>query len=204
LGGGNASHQSGALDPLGLFPDNSFRPGGLQNLSVLSEEQQRLLGPLADYISREFSTPNAAQDSLTSALMNSNSSEARATSERIFREALLGPSMRAFNEDVAPAIAGDFANVGGTLSSKRGQALAKGRTDVLNQSTASLAGILPQIQAFPLQQTLAQIQGLGAVQQQRYAPFQNALQFALSPTRQNIDESAGPGWGVLQSVIGAI
>lgn len=195
---------SGGLDPAGIFPDNAFRVGGVGGHTTLSPEQQRLLGPLADYISGELGSNDPNQQALLARLMGSTTAESKAMSERIFEEALLGPAMRAYNRDVAPAVKGDYAGIGGTLSSRRDLALTQGRTEVVNNATSALAGILPQIQSFPLEQTLRQIQGLEGLQKQKYTPFQNAMQFALSPTRQNIDESAGPGWGVLQSFIGAV
>lgn len=191
-------------DPFGLFPDNSFRVGGLKNKSILGPEQESLLGPLSDWIKTQFTTGQPELDGLTTQLNRDTSDESRVMAGTIFSKALLGPAMEAFNQTVAPQIAGDFANVGGTLSSRRGQALAAGRVGVVRQAESGLAGLLPQIEAFPLQQTLAQIQGRGAIQQQRFAPYQNALQFALTPTRQNLDESPGPAWGVLSNFAGAI
>ena len=70
-------------------------------------------------------------------------------------------------------------------------------------ATQSFASILPQVMSFPLQQTLGQIQGLGELQRQRFTPFQNALQFALSPTQQAASQAAGPGWGLLNAAINA-
>lgn len=124
-------------------------------------------------------------------------------SERMFSEALLQPALDAYNRDVAPQIAGDYASIGGTLSSRRDQTLNQGRTDIVRQAQSSLASILPQVYSYPLEQTLGQIQGLGALQQQRFTPFQNAMQLALSPTRQATQTPAGPGWSLLGAGINA-
>lgn len=201
---GFGGKNSGGLDPAGIFPDNAFRPGGLQTRSVLSTDQEQLLHLLSQWIPKQLDFGQDASDSLLQSLTRSTSGEAKAQAGTIFQDALLDPSLYAYNRDVAPKIAGDFANIGGTLSSRRTQTLNQGRVDVIRGAQSSLAGILPQIEAYPLQQTLAQIQGLGALQTARFAPFQQAAGFATAPTRQNLDESAGPGYGILSSVIGIL
>lgn len=122
----------------------------------------------------------------------------------MFRDALLGPALDSYNRDVAPSIAGDYAKIGGTLSTRRDKTLNQGRTDVVRQAESSLASILPSIEAFPLEQTLRQIQGYTALDNQSYVPYHEALSFALQPTRQAVQQPAGPGWGLLQSGLGAI
>lgn len=180
-----------------------FKQPKLTTPSNLAPEQQALLSQLASYIGPQIGASQPGLDQLASQLLSSTTSDSKAQAERIFREALLNPAMDAFNRDVAPQIAGDYANIGGTLSSRRGQALTRGRTEVVNNATSALAGILPQIESFPLQQTLGQIQGLGAIQAQRFTPFQQALQFALTPTRSAAQRPGGAGWGLVNSAIGA-
>lgn len=178
-----------------------FDEAELQSNSTLSRQQQSLLDPLAAFARTLLSDKNPQLDSLVNALLRSGTNKAKKQSERIFEEALLGPSMRAYERDVAPRVSGAFAGIGGTLSSRRDQTLTQGRTDVIKNVQSSLASILPQIESFPLQQTLGQIQGLGAIQSQRLAPFQSALQFALQPTQTVNQSPPGPGWGLLSGLV---
>lgn len=179
-----------------------FRQPGVESRSVLSGPQQGLLDPLASFARGGLSSGTPGYDQLLSQLLGANSDQARTMSERIFNEALLGPASRAYERDVAPRVAGDFAGIGGTLSSRRDETLTRGRTDVIKGAESSLASILPQIESFPLQQTLAQIQGLGGLESTRYLPYEEALKFAIPPTQQNVQTPGGVGWGLLGSALG--
>lgn len=163
-----------------------------------------MLGPLASYLQPLIGQAQPEIDQLTQQLLKSQGPEAQALSQKVFQDALLTPALDTYNRDVAPGIAGDYANIGGTLSSRRDKTLTQGRTDVIKGAQSSFASILPQVMAFPTQQTLSQIQGLGALQQQRFTPFQNALSFALQPTRQAAQQPAGPGWSLLGAGINAL
>lgn len=180
---------------------NMFSTGGPKGVSVLSPEQRGLLGPLAEFVKPLIGQVPSWLEPLEQTVLRVTQPEAQALSERMFREALYGPAMEVFERDVAPKLEGEFARFGGTLSSRRAQTLAQERTNVVRQAQSSLAGILPQVMSFPLQQTLSQIQGMGGLSTLRYTPYQQALQFALSPTRSVDRAPPGPGWGLLGSAI---
>lgn len=171
--------------------------------SGLEPEQRALLEELAGFIRPQLNASEGVLAELEAQLLGSNTAESRATSERLFREALLGPALESFDRDIAPSIAGEFAAVGGTLSSRRGQTLARERTSVINNATAQLANLLPEINSAPLNQTLGRIQGLQGLQTARLTPFQSALQFALTPTRSGAQQPGGAGFGLINSAIGA-
>ena len=182
---------------------NLFKQAKSTSQSSLSPEQRALLGPLSEFINSRLGQPVEGVDQLASQLLSSGSDQSKAMAERMFSEALLGPALTQFDRQVAPRISESFASVGGTLSSRRGSTLAQSLTDVTSNATGQLAGLLPQIQSFPLQQTLAQIQGLSGIQALEYNPYQQALAFALQPTQQVAQQQAGQGWGILGSLIGA-
>lgn len=187
-----------------------FSGGGVKSTFTGAPQQQRLLKPLAnlflgsvDQAGAQYGGIQQLLAELLPQLQRDTSGESKALAERTFQEALLQPSLRAFNRDIAPGIREGFAGIGGTLSSRRGQAISRGLTDVHLGAQASLAQMLPQIQAFPLQQTLSQIGGLGALQQSAMGPIQQALQFALSSTQNVQQEPPGMGWSLLGDLIGA-
>mgnify|MGYP001567907228 CR=1 FL=1 len=175
--------------------------GSKSTTQTLRPEQLALLQPLADWI-RPFLQPGAgaSSDALERQLLSSTSAESTALAERTFREGIFNPAIRQFNRTEAPAIASGFASYGGTLSSRRGLTLARARGDVMSGAEDALGRNLLAVQSFPLQQTLAQIQGLGALQTARFTPFHEALQFALSPTQQTTRGSSSP----LPSILGAL
>lgn len=180
-----------------------FSKPKLTSTSSLSGPQERLLDPLSQFIQAQLGAPTPRLDQLGAQLFRDNTRQSRQLSERMFSEALLRPALRSFDQEIAPRIDAGFASIGGTLSSRRGQARADALSDLHSNATAQLAGILPQIQAFPLQQTLSQIQGFGSLEALRYMPFHEALNFALTPTRQAGQQPAGPGWGLLGQALGA-
>jgi hypothetical protein len=170
--------------------------------SALSPEQEALLGQLSEFIRPQIGAGNPELDALMKQLMDSQGTTAQVNSERMFREALLNPAVETFNRSIKPSIAGDYASIGGTLSSRRDKSIAEAGEGVVRGAGQQFASILPQVMAFPTQQTLSQIQGLGEIQRQRFTPFQNAIQFALQPTRNTTQQPAGPGWGLLNAGIG--
>lgn len=174
-----------------------------KSYSQLDPTQQGLLQPLADFFLGEVNNDQPEIRNLISKLMSSTTDESRAMSERIFTEGIMAPALRTFDEQIQPRIASNFARYGATMGSRRGQAVADALTTVQTDAQGQIARMLPEIYNFPLQQTLAQIQGYGALQSQRLAPRQAAMQFALQPTRTIQQTAAGPGWGLLNSAIGA-
>lgn len=161
------------------------------------------MGPLAEYLRPLIGGQTPELDELTKRLLGSTSAESQALSERMFREALLDPAVETFNRSIKPSIAGDYAAIGGTLSSRRDKSIAEAGEGVVRGAQQSFASILPQVMAFPTQQTLSQIQGFGEIQRQRFTPFQQALQFALQPTQTAVQQPAGPGWSLLGAGLGA-
>jgi hypothetical protein len=106
--------------------------------------------------------------------------------------------MRGFDTQVRPRINSSFAGIGGTLSSRRGNVMGQALADVTTNATGQLAGMLPSILNFPIQQSLAQISGLGALDQLRAAPVGRALPFALQGTDMFPQVPEGPGMSVLK------
>lgn len=199
-----AGGNSAFLDPLGALGSDSFREASLQSRSVLQGPQQNLLQPLSDWIMGQLQPAGEGSVPLQDRLTADTSDQSKTLANKIFSDALLGPSMREYDQTVAPKIAGDFAGIGGTLSSRRDATLNYGRQNVEQSAQGQLAGLLPQIESFPLQQTLAQIQGLGQLQTQRLQPFQLASAFATTPTQQTATQPQGSGWGILSSFLGIL
>jgi hypothetical protein len=183
---------------------NAFSNGKLTSTSVIDSAQRDVLTHLSTWIDQRYNKTPEGLDQLRTQLLGANSSESKALAERMFSEALMGPALRQFDQQVAPRISEGFASVGGTLSSRRGTTISQALTDVTSNATGQLAQLLPQIQAFPLQQTLNQISGLSALQGVEYQPYQQALQLALSPTRGSGQKPAGAGWEVAGAAGGAV
>lgn len=179
-----------------------FRTPKTTSRSTLSGEQQSLLGPLAQYAYAGLGQTPAGFDQLSRQLLRSGSAQSQRMAQTIFSDALLGPSLRAYDQQIAPRINETFAGLGGTLSTRRSQQLATTLEGITSNAQAQLAGLLPQIEAFPLQQTLAQIQGLGGLQTIKDNGYNNALRYALQPTQQAVQQQGGPGWGLLGSALG--
>lgn len=120
----------------------------------------------------------AEYQGLASLLANSRAEMDSVSSENYLNDALLGPSMRAFNKTTRPAIESAFANYGGTLSSRRGQTIAQGAQEVQANAQAGLAQILPQLFQAKTQRSAALAQGYSALYDLGQAPWRNAAQFA--------------------------
>lgn len=184
-----------------------FAQPELQARSNLSPQQQSLHSPLAGFLQQFFGgtgngmTPE--MQGLQKQLLSSGSDQSQQMAQDIFSKALLGPALRGYDQQIAPRINESFAKIGGTLSSRRNDLQARTLGDITTNATGQLAGMLPQIMSFPLQQTLGQIQGLGALQQQQFTPYSEALKFALTGTQQSQTTPAGMGWGLLDSAIKA-
>lgn len=180
-----------------------FKSPKLENRSTLSANQQALLQLLSGYIGGPATSLPSFYGPMTEALNRNTTAEGQALGERMFREGLLNPALRAFDTDIAPRINASFGGISGALSSRRSEALTEALGDVTTQAQAGLAQLLPTAMSFPLQQTLSQIQGLGALESLRYQPFELASRLATSPTNQTVQSPQGPGWGLLNSGLGA-
>jgi len=163
-----------------------------------SEYQERLMPFLEGFYTKNLTGGTPGYSQLLQELLGSTTGRAQGMAREIFQDALLGPALRSFDRDVRPGIASGFANYGGSLSSRRGKSIAEGLTDVTKTATGQLAGILPSILNFPLQQTLQKIGGLQGLQQALFYPAQQALQFVGTPTRQVVQRQ---GFG--ETAIGA-
>lgn len=181
-----------------------FGGGGLSSESNLDDFQHDLLWPLSQYAQTQLKTPNPNLAALQSQLMRSTSGEARSLAERTWREGFVDPVVSSFKSQMLPAINSSFSRIGGSLSSRRDKSIADALGNVTSQASGQFAQMLPQIQAFPLQQTLAQIQGLGGLTDIGWAPFNYASRFATTGTRQAMQEPAGQGFGLVNSAIGAL
>lgn len=183
---------------------NLFGGGKLTSTSVIDSAQRDVLTHASTYIDQKLGKTPEGYNQLFSQLFADNSAESKTMAERMFSEALLGPALKQYDQQVAPRISESFASIGGTLSSRRGSALTGALTDVVGTATGQLAQLLPQIQAFPLQQTLSQISGLAGLQGVEYQPYQQALQLALTPTRGSGQKPQGPGWDAVSGIAGII
>lgn len=178
-----------------------FKTPKVEGRSGLSKSQQALLDQLVGSISPDIGQTPAGYDQLLAGLLGANTEESKTLAERMYREAYLTPALREFDTQVAPRIAASFSSIGGTQSSRRGQTIADALTTLQTNALGNLAAQLPNIQSFPLQQILGQVQGLGALQSIKYGPFSTALPLATQQTVQNVQSPAGPGWGLLGSAI---
>jgi len=172
-------------------------------VSNLSKSQQGLLSSLIGGIQGDIGKNPEGYDQLLAQLLGGNSDLSRQMSERMFTEGLMAPALRAFDQSVAPRINAGFSRIGGIQNSRRGIETANALTTLQTNAQGQLAQLLPQIFSFPLQQTLAQIQGLGALQSARYTPYQIGSSLALSPTQQTVQTQQGAGWGLLSAGLGA-
>jgi hypothetical protein len=116
--------------------------------------------------------------------------------EKLFKQGVANPALRAFDQDVAPRIREGFAAGGAMMSSRRGDAQRKALGDL----QASLSGQLGQMQYnnMGLQASLAesaaqrQLQGVGLANQQALMPAQraSALTQALAPFQAQAQQQA--------------
>ena len=149
---------------MGSFFQTSPQEDHTKSSSNIGNEQNALVY----YLAQHFGGPNfnAGQigqkppeyDQLAGILGNTDANFNKQAGD-YYRDALLGPSMKVFNEVTRPSIASAFAGYGGTLSSKRGQAIAKGYGDVTANAQSGLAQILPQLFQANTQRLGTQIQG---------------------------------------------
>lgn len=176
-----------------------FDTGGPSSESGLDDYQHDLLWPLRNYAMNALSSPDPAIAQLKASLLKSGSAESKALAERTWREGFLDPVVNDFKSRALPAINSSFSRIGGSLSSRRDKTIADALGNVTSQASGQFSQMLPQIMAFPLQQTLGQIQGLGSLTETQWSPFRNASQFALSSTRQATQNQPGPFWGLANS-----
>lgn len=178
-----------------------FNNGGTRTPNTITARQEGLLNELRSILGREISNEDPMIAGLRQQLLSDTSAESQAMSERMFTEGMLQPALRNFDKEIAPRIGASFANYGGTLSSRRGDALSSALGDVYSNVQAQHAQLLPQIKAFPLSQTLAQIQGFGAINQEKYRPFSLAGQVATTSVKGVTQEQPGPGWQITGDLV---
>ncbi len=176
-----------------------FSGGGISSESTLDDMQHDLIFPLRNFAQEQLGRTPEGLDQLMQQLLSSTSKQSTDLAQQTWKQGFLDPVMNSFNSSVLPSINSKFSGIGGTLSSRRTKDLGDAATNMFAQASGQFGQMLPSIMSFPLQQTLGQIQGLGALQQQRWSPFQNASQFALQGTRSVAQEPAGAGWGLVNS-----
>lgn len=172
--------------------------------SLLTPSQERLLEEVLNVAGERLASSGIGFEGLASKLSRSTAPQGQALGERIFREGLLAPALRSFDEEIDPRIRANFAGIGGSLSSRLADTRARLLEGVMTNAQAGLASTLPTALSFPLSQTLAQIQGLGALEDLRFRAPGFAAQVATTPTRQFYTQPAGPGWGILNSGLQAL
>lgn len=178
-----------------------FDTGGPSSESNLDDFQHDLLWPLRNYAMRGLNTEDPAIAQLKARLLGSTSKQSTDLAERTWREGFLDPVVNDFKNRALPSINSSFSRIGGSLSSRRDKTIADSLGNVTSQASGQFAQMLPQIMAFPLQQTLGQIQGLGGLIETQWTPFRNASQFALTGSRSPVQSQPGAGWGLLNSAI---
>ena len=121
--------------------------------SGLSGGQSQLLAQLTSLLSGGFQGfPAGAQTQLANQLLGlPQDAEAQFN-------AILEPGLRAFDREIAPRIKEGFAQGGASFSSRRGETISDALEGVISSAQSQFTS-----QNFPLQQTLGQIQGLGAL-----------------------------------------
>lgn len=114
--------------------------------------------------------------------------------ERVFRDSILDPALRSFDQEIAPRIGQSFAQHGASFSTRRGTETARQLGNLRSDAQGQLAQLVRQnegiraslsesakarqLQAagIPLQQTLGKIGGLGGLNQARFGPALSFLQ----------------------------
>lgn len=133
----------------------------------ISGDQNVLLNQLAGILSGGFQGfPGGAQAGLAQNLLGLP----QADPDNVF-QGFLAPSLRAFDQEIAPRIEEGFAQGGASFSSRRGETIARTLGDIQTQAQSQFI-----TQNVPLQQILGQISGLGAL-------FNPALGFSTAITR---------------------
>lgn len=171
-----------------------FKSPKLETKSTLSPEQEALLSPLQAYLSQQIGATSPGVDDINQ-ILTGRSSLMTSLTDNIYKS-LLTSGVREYQDTVQPQIAGAFANVGGTLSTRRGQTIAQGLTKLQVDTQGQVAALQPNL----LSNLLT---GVTQREQLRFLPTQQAMTFALSPTRSMGQSPAGPGWGLLSDVLGA-
>lgn len=183
-------------------------------LTPWQEQIQKLLGgSLGQMFGGGAALTPALQQSLVKQLMGGGVGQKEANvalrqilrgdqqTENIWNRSVLQPSLRAFDQEIAPRISDSFASHGASFSSRRGATTANALEGVMSSANAQLAGMVEagrnrQLAAIgiPLQQTLGQISGFGGLNQAIYGP---ALQFTGQQT-QALTSTPGVGQQGLQ------
>ena len=176
-----------------------FSSPGTSSESGVDDFQHDLFLPLRDYALKHLSGNQGSVDALTAALMGSTSDKSIGLAKDVWKQGFLDPVVSSFQQNTLPAINSSFSRIGGTLSSRRDKSIADAAGQLTSQASGQFAQMLPTIMNFPLQQTLGQIQGYGALTDAQWMPFKNAAGFATANTRQALQDPGGPGWGLLGS-----
>lgn len=167
-----------------------------QSMSNIGPEQSSLVYALSQYFGGQQLGSKPAEYNQLAGILGNSDANLKSQASDYYNNALLGPSMKAFNEVTKPAISSAFASYGGTLNSKRGQAIAKGASDVQANAQSGLAQILPQLFQANTQRMGTQIQGYQSLYNLGQAPTNQVQQFALSPTYNGGGRSMGQSTGV--------
>lgn len=148
----------------------------VQNVSGLSGIQQQVQQLLGQLLSGGLSNfPSGAQGELAGRLLGLPIADP----DNVFA-GFLAPSLRAFDQEIAPRIREGFAGQGASFSSRRGEALSRTLGDIQTQAQSQFI-----TQNIPLQQLLGQIGGINQL-------LNPALGFSTATTQSSI---ASPGIG---------
>lgn len=155
-------------------------------MAPLTPEQERARELLGDYSPGSFD--DLSQIALENALSGKPSYDlSPEKTAEYFREAVTEPLLKTFEDRVVPNIEAEFANLGGTFSSRRGETVRRSLGDLqdslasqLGQAQLSNQQLSAQLSESALER---QLQGIGLAEQfdQRGLTRASALQEASSP-----------------------
>lgn len=180
---------------------NLFSTGGGKGISNLSESQRNLLPGLGEFFGGQIGVEVPGIQELQSQVLGSLGG-GEALAREIFQQGFLDPALRTFDQQIAPRINTAFAGIGGSLSSRRGTAQTNALTDILTSAQGDFARMLPQILGFPAQNAGASAQALSMIEQLRFLPTNQAMNFLGLNTQTVVNEAPGVGFNILGDVLG--
>lgn len=167
---------AGAIAPavLGGLGAGASSDPTLTGFSTINPGQQQLLQQLLS----QFGGSGGSQGLFSGAELQGLAGKLLSTptigTEQYFNEALLGPSLRAYDQQILPRLNSSFAQHGASFSSARGREAGRVLEGIHVGAQSELAKFLGQNQ--PLQQLLGQISGMSALSGIQSQQFGQLLQ----------------------------
>lgn len=181
---------------------NLFSGGGGRGISNLSESQRNLLPGLGEFFGGQIGVEIPGIEELRAEVLGSLDG-GEALAREIFEQGFLDPALRTFDRRIAPRINTAFAGIGGSLSSRRGVAQTEALTDIITSAQGDFTRMLPEILGFPARNAGASAQALSLIEQLRFLPTNQVMNFLGLNTQTVVNQSPGVGFNILGDVLGA-